>query len=249
LIDTLATQKKSNGQYRARLNASGYEHIDGVRYDSTCISSPVTNDATVMILLVLSLIFGWTAELIGVKGAFLHENFKKEGNVYMDVSEGFEQYYPLGWLLILLQTIYGLKQAEKSFFVEAENALEDMDYDQSKAAYCLYFSWTVVGLILWIAWVDDCVVLGEVTGVKAAKEQMKSGFDCDHLGELTEYVWRKIERTEKYIRFTQPVLLQSYQDKLQIERERPMRTPIETGKVLVKRADETELMDMEQTKY
>jgi hypothetical protein len=40
-------------------------------------------------------------------------------------------------LLILLETIYGLKQAAKAFFYEAENALDGMEYEQSKAEPCL----------------------------------------------------------------------------------------------------------------
>jgi hypothetical protein len=58
----------------------------------------------------------------------------------MGVPNGFEQYYPLGWFLLLLQTVYGLNQAAKAFFVDAEKVLEYMDYEQSKAELCLYFS-------------------------------------------------------------------------------------------------------------
>jgi hypothetical protein len=57
-----------------------------------------------------------------------------------------------------------------------------MDYEQTKAP-CLYFNWNTIGMIIWINWVDDCAVLGEVTRVKAAKEQIKSRFDCDYLGD------------------------------------------------------------------
>jgi hypothetical protein len=46
-------KKKSNGKYRVILNARGYEQIDGIHFDSTSIASPVTNDATVRIVLVL----------------------------------------------------------------------------------------------------------------------------------------------------------------------------------------------------
>jgi hypothetical protein len=63
-----------------------------------------------------------------------------------------------------------------------------MDYEQSKYEPCVYFSWTMFGLVMLINWVDECVVLCEVTGVKAAREKMKSRFACDDLGELTEYV-------------------------------------------------------------
>jgi len=34
------------------------------------ISSPVTNKATISVVLVLSIIFKWTNELVDVKGAF-----------------------------------------------------------------------------------------------------------------------------------------------------------------------------------
>jgi hypothetical protein len=33
LSSTQAMKKKSNGKCRARLNARGYEHVDGVHYD------------------------------------------------------------------------------------------------------------------------------------------------------------------------------------------------------------------------
>jgi hypothetical protein len=69
-------KKKSNGTYRARLNTRGYEQVDGINYDSSNISSPVTNDATIMIIMVLMIIFKWSAQLVDVKGAFLCGNVK-----------------------------------------------------------------------------------------------------------------------------------------------------------------------------
>jgi hypothetical protein len=45
---------------------------------------------------------------------------------------------------------------------------------------------------------------------------MKARFDCDDIGELTEYVGCMVERTPYYVRFTQPVLLQSYVDEFSI---------------------------------
>jgi hypothetical protein len=74
-----------------------------------------------------------------------------------------------------------LKQAAKAFFIEVKKSLTDMNYEQSRIAYCVYFSWTMVELILWITWVDDCCVHGDCECVKAAKEQIKSRFECDDL--------------------------------------------------------------------
>ena len=74
---TWAMKKKSNGTLRARLNMRGYEQKDGVHFDSSSIASPVTSDVTVRVCLVLMIMAGWVAQLVDVKGAFLHGEFDK----------------------------------------------------------------------------------------------------------------------------------------------------------------------------
>jgi hypothetical protein len=249
LTSTWAMKKKASGRYRSRLNARGYEQVDGQYFDSTNISSPVTNDATIRIVMILTIIFGWTAGLIDVQGAFLCGNFKDGEEIYMEVPEVFERFYPKNVLLLLLQTIHGLRQAARAFWRELRSALSDMKYEKSMADPCLYFCWTMRGLIIWLSWIDECLVAGNEEGVLEAKEKMKARFDCDDIGELTEYVGCKVERTKDYVRFTQPVLLQSYVDEFSIESGRSVRTPAETGKVLVKGDEESQLKAAEQTKY
>jgi hypothetical protein len=96
-----AMKKNSNGTYRARLNARGCELIDGHHYDSSSISSPVTNDATIRITVVLMIIFKWSAQLVDVKGAFLCRNFKDGQEINMEVPGVFEGFY-VAYVLILL---------------------------------------------------------------------------------------------------------------------------------------------------
>ena len=116
LSSTWACKKKSNGTFRARLNARGFEQKDGEHFDSSSISAPVTNDATIRICLVLMLMAGWVRELLDVKGAFLHGAFDDGEQIYMSVPEGFEEYYPAGVVLLLLRTIYELRQAAMAFW-------------------------------------------------------------------------------------------------------------------------------------
>jgi hypothetical protein len=63
-------EKEVQWKIRARLNARVFKKVDGVHYDSNSISSPVTNDVIVRIVVVLSFIFGWAAKLIDVQGEF-----------------------------------------------------------------------------------------------------------------------------------------------------------------------------------
>jgi hypothetical protein len=67
-------------------------------------------------------------------------------------------------------------------------AFASMDYRRSKADPCLYFDWNGNGLVVWISWVDDCLVCGKTPGVKIAKKQMIERFDCDEIGNMDEYV-------------------------------------------------------------
>ena len=75
LTTTWAMKKKSNGVYRARLNMRGYEQVDGDHYDSASISSPVTNDVSIRVMLALMLMAGHKAYIVDVQGALLHGEF------------------------------------------------------------------------------------------------------------------------------------------------------------------------------
>jgi len=47
LTSTWAMKKKANGTFRARLNARGYEQVDGEHYDEHTKAAPVVSDATI----------------------------------------------------------------------------------------------------------------------------------------------------------------------------------------------------------
>lgn len=107
----------------------------------------------------------------------------------MKVPEGFKKFYPVGFLLLLLlQTIYGLKQAVFVFWIQLLKSLHDMKLDHSKAESCLYFRWTENGLTLWISWVDNCTSVGKKELVLNAKKGMTDWLNCNEVGELTEFV-------------------------------------------------------------
>ena len=65
-------------------------------------------------------------------------------------------------------------------------------------------------------------------------------FECDEVGELKEYVGCKIDwnKEEKWMKLTQPVLLQSFSDEFDIEGGKNPVTPAEAGLIL--QASETE---------
>ena len=200
------------------MNARGFEQIDGLHYNEDNKAAPVVNDVTIRIVLILIVLAAWWAELLDVKGAFLNGRFQHGEKLYMHVPKGFEKFYPPNVLLLLLRTIYGLKQAAIQYWREMVRAFKYMKYSRSKADPCLYFNWIDARLIIWITWVDDCLIAGKKDQVTKAKEKMMTLFECDEIGEMKEYVGCKVEhnREERYIRLTQPVMIQSFQDKFDL---------------------------------
>ena len=236
LTSTWSMKKKPNGTKRARLVARGYEQIDGQHFKSDETAAPVVNDMTIRIVLILVIMARFCGELLDVRGAFLLGEFGNDEKLFMEVPEGFERFFAFNVVLMLLKTIYGLKQAAYAFWRKLIEAFWVMGYERSKGDPCLYFKWTNDVITLWVSWVDDCFVCGEDSNVAQAKRDMKNEFDCDDLGDLKEYVGCKVEynKDEGWIKLTQPVLIQSLSDEFEIKTSDVPKTPAPEGQVLRK---------------
>ena len=127
-----------------------------------------------------------------------------------------------------------------------------MQFKQSWADPCLYYAWTVFGLVLWLSWIDDCLVVGPKEAVAIAKKQLTNRFDCDVLGPMQEYVRCKIDRNceERLLKITQPVLLRSFKDEFNIPEEH-LRTyiPAKASVVLPKCKPKEAVSTSEQSKF
>jgi Reverse transcriptase (RNA-dependent DNA polymerase) len=71
LSSTWAMKKKANGQFRACIIARGFLQEDEVHFNSDLTAVPVTNETTIKIVLALTTMADWNAQVIDVKGEFL----------------------------------------------------------------------------------------------------------------------------------------------------------------------------------
>jgi Reverse transcriptase (RNA-dependent DNA polymerase) len=139
LTTTWAMKKKPNGSYRARINARGFKQLDGLHYDSSATSPPVTNDTTIRVIFTLAMLAGWKGYVIDVKGAFLNGRLDKGEELFLTVPQGFEQFYKESQVLKLNRTIYGLKQAAQAFWTKLLRALTAMGFVRSDGDSCCYY--------------------------------------------------------------------------------------------------------------
>ena len=77
-------------------------------------------------------------------------------------------------------------------------AFKHLKYNRSAADLCLHYKWSKEGkLIVWLSWVDDCVVGGSGQDLTTEKRKMKQLFECDDSGELVEYIRNKVHMDRK----------------------------------------------------
>jgi hypothetical protein len=231
------------------MNARGFKQVEGEMYQTNSIAAPVTNDVTIRVVLTMMLLAYWQGKIVDINGAFLHGHFENGEIIPMIVPKGFEEYYPADLVLLLLMTLYSLKQAAMVFWRELLKAMYSMGMQRSHANPCLYFSWTEDGLVIWLSWIDDCLVVGSDKAVAKAKRAMMERFECEDVGDIVEYIRCKIDidREKQALKFTQPVLLQSYEDEFDLPNAVPM-TPAAPGSVLLKGEGE-QMTDEHQSKY
>ncbi len=91
-----------------------------------------------------------------------------------------------------------------------------MGMTQITTVPCLYHKWGEEGLVLIVSWIDDNLIIGPKKAVEKTKKDLTEMFDCKDCGDIEEYVGCKIERTKYLLKFTQPVLMHSYNDKFEL---------------------------------
>jgi hypothetical protein len=97
-----------------------------------------------------------------------------------------------------------------------------MGFRRSPADPCLYIKNTSNDLVIWILWVNNCLLLGHYEDVSKYHKMMNNYFDCNNIGELKEYVGCKVESREgnKRILIVQSVIIRCFIDKFGM-RENP----------------------------
>ena len=97
--------------YKARLVAKGFNHTQGIDYEETF--SPVVNIKSVRILFAIAAYYDYEIWQMDVKTAFLNGHLSED--VYMVQPEGFvNPKYP-NKVCKLKKSIYGLKQASRTW--------------------------------------------------------------------------------------------------------------------------------------
>ena len=156
---------KRNGVYHSCLVCKGYNQIPGV--DFTESFAPVVNDASMHIVLILMLAFGWDARVLDVETAFLEG--KLDEDIYIEIPEGMAELFGLPdgvgvetHVLKLNSSMYGLIQAACQFYKELAGYLIDqVGFVRSESDQCLLYKKSELGISVILLYVDDGGCFGD----------------------------------------------------------------------------------------
>jgi hypothetical protein len=98
-------------QYKVRNVAKGYAQRHGIDYDRTT-TPPVCLESFHAILHIAASL-NWDIQHIDVKIAFPHGVLPETETMYMDQLPGFEEPGKENWVMKLMKSLYGIKQASR----------------------------------------------------------------------------------------------------------------------------------------
>ncbi|KAK8975285.1 hypothetical protein V6N11_046782 [Hibiscus sabdariffa] len=219
--------------YKGRLVAKGLRQIHGVDYDETL--SPVAMFKPIRILLAVAAFHDYEIWQMDVKTAFL--NGKHEEDVYMTQPEGFVTPKNAGKVCKLQRSIYGLKQASRSWNLRFNEAIQEFGFIRNEDEPCVYkkFSGSIVSFL--ILYVDDILIIGnDIPTLQSIKTWLSSCFSMKDLGEAAYILGVKIyrDRSRRLLGLSQSTYIDKVLKRFSMEESKrgflPMRHGISLSK-------------------
>ena len=128
--------------YQVHLIACGYSQVPGNDFSENY--SPVLNDITFHILLLMILHFGYLAKIVDIETAFLYGDLEEK--IYMECPQGMDD-VKKDDCIILNRCIHGLVQAAHQYYKNAAEILRSSSFVGDSIDPCLYVKKSAKGII------------------------------------------------------------------------------------------------------
>jgi len=237
--------------YKARLVAKGYRQIQGVDYDETF--SPVAMFKSIRILLALAAFYDYEIWQMDVKTAFLNGDLEEV--VYMTQPMGFVDPNNAEKVCKLQRSIYGLKQASRSWNIRFDKEIKKFDFVKCDEEPCVYKKVSGSSIIFLVLYVDDILMIGnDISLMGSVKSSLMKVFSMKDLGEATYVLGIRIyrDRSKKLIGLSQSTYVDKVLKRFSMENSKRGFLPMSHGVHLSKTQSPStpgELEDMRRIPY
>ncbi|KAJ9544508.1 hypothetical protein OSB04_024215 [Centaurea solstitialis] len=219
--------------FKARLVAKGFTQTHGIDYEETFL--PVAMLKSIRILMAISAYFNYEIWQMDVKTAFL--NGKLTEDVYMEQPEGFIDPKNPNKVCKMLKSIYGLKQASRSWNLHFDERIKEFGFAKSEFEPCVYtkFSGSIVTFL--VLYVDYIILIGnDVPTLQSVKTWLSKCFQMKDLGETAYILGIKIyrNRSRRLIGLSQSTYIEKILKRFRMDESKKGFIPMQHGIVLSK---------------
>ncbi|KAJ9551376.1 hypothetical protein OSB04_015421 [Centaurea solstitialis] len=212
----------------ARLVAKGYTQTQGIDYDETF--SPVAKIKSIRILLAIAAFHDYEIWQMDVKTAFL--NGKLDEDVYMAQPEGFVHAKYPNKVCKLKRSIYGPKQASRSWNLCFHEKVKEFGFSRSEDESCVYVKASGSNVVFLVLYVDDILLIGNnVPMLQDVKIWLGKCFAMKDLGNAAYILGIRIyrDRTKRLIGLSQSTYLDKILKKFNMSESKKGYLPMQHG--------------------
>lgn len=123
-----------------------------------------------------------------IHNAFLHGILDEE--VYMKIPQGYlEHSHDPNLVCKLYKSIYGLKQASRTWFTKLRDVISLLGFQQCKSDYSIFVKHANNSMTIILAYIDDLLITGDnIDTITKIKAQLKQHFFIKDLGALKYFL-------------------------------------------------------------
>src|SRR5579871_329988 len=220
-------------RYKARIVAKGYSQKEGIDYTETF--APVTKFPAIRLLLAIAAKEDFEVHQMDVQSAFLNRDLDEE--IYMNQPEGFIEEGQEDLVCRLKKSLYGLKQASRTWYKKLYDCLVGFSFTQCNADYIIYYYQEGSTKVIISAYVDDLIIMSNnLPYLQETKKKLGDIFTMRDLGEISSYLGIEIKRDRKNrtVSLSQSKYIEDILKKYRMENCRPISTPMDMNKKLSK---------------
>ncbi|GJX47887.1 retrotransposon protein, putative, ty1-copia subclass [Tanacetum coccineum] len=212
--------------YKARLVAKGYTQLYGVDYEETF--SPVADIRAIRILIAIAAFYDYEIWQMDVKTAFL--NGYLDEDIYMVQPEGFVDPKHPRKVCKLQRSIYGLKQASRSWNKRFDEEIKRFGFTQNLDEPCVYQKASGSNVTFLILYVDDIIIMGNpIPSLQSVKTYIGKCFAMKDLGEASFILRIKIyrDRSKQLIGLSQSAYMDKILKRYRMDNSKHGYTPMQ----------------------
>ena len=171
-------------RYKARLVAKGYSQKEGIDFTETF--APVARMSSLRALVAIVAAEDLELHQMDVKTAFLNGDLTED--IYMEQPPGFVAPNQEHLVCKLNKSLYGLKQAGRSWNKKIDSTLINLGFTPLATDNCVYMQRNGQDSVYLLLYVDDLLLAcRSLSALIAVKEQLSRLFSMKDIGEA-EYV-------------------------------------------------------------